>query len=313
MLKHYRKKGTEEITHKSVIGDGYYLFYGYEVGSVAVQFSDFQKLNKYLEENDFEEVIDEIKEDMTKLMPVVGKRYKNKKTSNMVDVVALWEGLYIVCCKDTDTIGRLADVENFDKYFEELPEEPTNTKVKQSKNNEWTDKKHLDWIYDRLIHQYKESPNFDYMLRFKEIIDNFRMGKCKEPTNAKNAQVEKAKEDLRDYFCESLLDTNDVLTAMYHYRFLRDKTQNLLNALDEQNNTTQFNSNTHQQYTPVVDEQDNLSDDNKIEYKTIDELFEYLESIYDAEFSPEQITVIEIMKDAFRAFEERVKKLEGRK
>ena len=34
-----------------------------------------------------------------------------------------------------------------------------------------TDQKHLEWIYDRLIHVYSESPDVDYMLRFREIID----------------------------------------------------------------------------------------------------------------------------------------------
>jgi hypothetical protein len=33
------------------------------------------------------------------------------------------------------------------------------------------DQKHLEWIYDRLIHVYSESPNVDYMLRFRGIID----------------------------------------------------------------------------------------------------------------------------------------------
>lgn len=34
-----------------------------------------------------------------------------------------------------------------------------------------TDQKHLEWIYDRLIHVHNESPNVDYMLRFRGIID----------------------------------------------------------------------------------------------------------------------------------------------
>lgn len=31
---------------------------------------------------------------------------------------------------------------------------------------------HLEWIYDRLIHVHGENPNYDYMLKFKEIIDS---------------------------------------------------------------------------------------------------------------------------------------------
>ena len=33
------------------------------------------------------------------------------------------------------------------------------------------DRKHLEWIYDRLIHVHGESPSVDYMLRFRRIID----------------------------------------------------------------------------------------------------------------------------------------------
>lgn len=35
-----------------------------------------------------------------------------------------------------------------------------------------SDKNHLEWIYERLIHVHKENPNYDYMLKFKEIINN---------------------------------------------------------------------------------------------------------------------------------------------
>ena len=33
------------------------------------------------------------------------------------------------------------------------------------------DKHHLKWIYNRLINVHDEDPNYDYMLKFKEIID----------------------------------------------------------------------------------------------------------------------------------------------
>jgi hypothetical protein len=35
-----------------------------------------------------------------------------------------------------------------------------------------TDKEHLQWIYDRLVTVYPESPRYDYMHRFRQIIDN---------------------------------------------------------------------------------------------------------------------------------------------
>ena len=31
--------------------------------------------------------------------------------------------------------------------------------------------KHINWMYNRLTSVHKENPNFDYMIRFKEIID----------------------------------------------------------------------------------------------------------------------------------------------
>jgi hypothetical protein len=34
-----------------------------------------------------------------------------------------------------------------------------------------SDINHLKWIYERLIHVHKENPNYDYMLKFKEIIN----------------------------------------------------------------------------------------------------------------------------------------------
>ena len=35
-----------------------------------------------------------------------------------------------------------------------------------------TDKQFLSWIYDRLVFVYHENENYDYMHRFKKIIDN---------------------------------------------------------------------------------------------------------------------------------------------
>ena len=34
-----------------------------------------------------------------------------------------------------------------------------------------SDKKHLEWIYERLICVHEENPDYDYMLKFKEIIN----------------------------------------------------------------------------------------------------------------------------------------------
>lgn len=31
--------------------------------------------------------------------------------------------------------------------------------------------KHIEWIYYRMIFQHKEKPNYDYMLKFREVMD----------------------------------------------------------------------------------------------------------------------------------------------
>lgn len=36
-----------------------------------------------------------------------------------------------------------------------------------------TDKEFLNWIIDRLIHVYGESPNVDFLLRLKKIADKY--------------------------------------------------------------------------------------------------------------------------------------------
>ena len=37
---------------------------------------------------------------------------------------------------------------------------------------QWTDKDHLQWIYNRLAEVHGENKNADYMHRLKTIIDN---------------------------------------------------------------------------------------------------------------------------------------------
>ena len=34
-----------------------------------------------------------------------------------------------------------------------------------------SNKNHLEWIYERLVEAHGENPNYDYMLKFKEIIN----------------------------------------------------------------------------------------------------------------------------------------------
>ena len=44
-----------------------------------------------------------------------------------------------------------------------------------------SDKEFLQWIYDRMVHQYNENPLYDYMHKLKAIVDN--MSAVKENCN----------------------------------------------------------------------------------------------------------------------------------
>lgn len=39
---------------------------------------------------------------------------------------------------------------------------------------EKTDVNHLEWMYNRMIEIHNENPNYDYMIKFKEIINQFK-------------------------------------------------------------------------------------------------------------------------------------------
>ena len=48
------------------------------------------------------------------------------------------------------------------------------------------DKEFLQWVHDRLVTVHNESPNIDYMLRFREIIkDRYNQDFCSEENEAK--------------------------------------------------------------------------------------------------------------------------------
>lgn len=48
-----------------------------------------------------------------------------------------------------------------------------------------SEQKHLKFIYDRLVHVHSENPNYDYMLRLKEIIGDIS-GPRVAPSNHRN-------------------------------------------------------------------------------------------------------------------------------
>jgi hypothetical protein len=36
-----------------------------------------------------------------------------------------------------------------------------------------TDKEHLQWIHDRIVNVYEENENVDFLIKMREIIENF--------------------------------------------------------------------------------------------------------------------------------------------
>ena len=41
-------------------------------------------------------------------------------------------------------------------------------------NNSDKDIKHLQWVYDRMVNVHGENENYDYMIKFKEIIEQLK-------------------------------------------------------------------------------------------------------------------------------------------
>jgi hypothetical protein len=43
-----------------------------------------------------------------------------------------------------------------------------------------TNSEHLNWLFDRLVEVHNENPNYDYMIRFRKIIDDVEKKETKE-------------------------------------------------------------------------------------------------------------------------------------
>jgi len=41
-------------------------------------------------------------------------------------------------------------------------------------NNSEKDIKHLQWVYDRMVNVHGENKDYDYMIKFKEIIEQLK-------------------------------------------------------------------------------------------------------------------------------------------
>tara|TARA_R110000822_G_scaffold2004_8_gene9587 strand:+ start:3032 stop:3340 length:309 start_codon:yes stop_codon:yes gene_type:complete len=57
------------------------------------------------------------------------------------------------------------------KTKEELEKEPS--KVSNKTQELYTEKQHLRWMFDRLAGVHGENPMYDYMVKFKKIIDDY--------------------------------------------------------------------------------------------------------------------------------------------
>ena len=47
-----------------------------------------------------------------------------------------------------------------------------NVQIYPKSGKEFSDKNHLEFIYNRLINVHNENPDYDYMIKFKEILKN---------------------------------------------------------------------------------------------------------------------------------------------
>ncbi len=43
-----------------------------------------------------------------------------------------------------------------------------------------TNSQHLNWLFDRLVEVHNENPNYDYMVRFRKIIDEVENEEIKD-------------------------------------------------------------------------------------------------------------------------------------
>jgi len=60
-------------------------------------------------------------------------------------------------------------------------------------NNSEKDIKHLQWIYDRMVNVHGENENYDYMIKFKEIIEQ-----QKKYTLIPNSKTSRTQSDMVD-------------------------------------------------------------------------------------------------------------------
>jgi hypothetical protein len=64
---------------------------------------------------------------------------------------------------------------DYDKIWREGVQFGVKWQAEQDKNKySLDDLKHLEFIYGRLVDVHNENPNYDYILKFKSIIEKFK-------------------------------------------------------------------------------------------------------------------------------------------
>ena len=64
---------------------------------------------------------------------------------------------------------------NFDSSFLDIDDHyEAGAKWQAERMYSEEDLKHLEWIYDRIVNFHNENPNYDYILKFKSIIEKFK-------------------------------------------------------------------------------------------------------------------------------------------
>jgi hypothetical protein len=57
--------------------------------------------------------------------------------------------------------------------FKSCPDYKKNKNMENQNINE-KDVKHLQWLYDRMVNVHGENKDYDYMIKFKEIIEQLK-------------------------------------------------------------------------------------------------------------------------------------------
>lgn len=115
-----------------------------ELKILVIEYTEF---NQYIGENEGYNSIKQI--------PLKYSQWQAAVDTNEVDSDKIVEFKIIFANPDSFNIAKI------------IPSEKSNNLV------EVINKQHLEFIYNRMIDNHSENPHYDYMLKFKEIINNY--------------------------------------------------------------------------------------------------------------------------------------------